>query len=212
MLNNQGLIPMKHKGRVGLVRHGETYANINKVWHGQTDTELTKLGHQQAKQLGKYFHNYMKPDVIYASPLQRASITAQSIADKFGLTVKLDPRLMEFDLGDWEGKTFESLRGADDILEQLVKNPDFTAPNGESQKRVKKRIVEAIDEIVGKHPQENIIIVAHGVTLGIALSHYVENDTTLWPQYSKHNTAFSELCLNTNTLLSFNKTDHLESS
>ena len=201
---------MKHKGRFGLVRHGETYANINKVWHGQTDTELTELGYAQAKQLGDHFHHYMRPDVIYASPLQRAKITAESIAGQFGLTVKLDPRLMEFDLGDWEGRTFEDLKGSADIMDQLVKNPDFTAPGGESQNLVKRRVVEAIEEILEKHDQQNIIIVAHGVTLGIALSHYLDDDTTRWPQYGKANTAFSELCLNTNKLISFNKTDHLK--
>jgi broad specificity phosphatase PhoE len=196
--------------RLGLVRHGQTYANIDKVWHGHTDTELTSEGYQQAKQLGEHFHRYMKPDVIYASPLQRARITAESIAKAFDLEVNLDPRLMEFNLGDWEGRTFDSLTADDDILAQLVSNPDFTAPNGESQQLVKKRIVAAIDEVVARHPQQNIVIVAHGVTLGIALSHYLDNDTTRWTQYSKHNTAFSELCLNSNKLLSFNQTEHLK--
>ncbi|MFA7555960.1 MAG: histidine phosphatase family protein [Spongiibacteraceae bacterium] len=200
---------MKHLGKIGLVRHGETFANLDKVWHGQTDTQLTAKGYQQAKYLGEYFHHYMRPSVIYASPLQRARITAESIAAKFDLAVNLDPRLMEFDLGDWEGRTFESLRQSEDILGQLVSNPDFTAPGGESQNLVKKRVVAAIDEIVQRHNEENIVFVAHGVTIGIAISHYLNNDTTCWPQYGKKNTAFSELCLNTNKLISFNKTDHL---
>jgi broad specificity phosphatase PhoE len=200
----------KHTARLGLVRHGQTYANIDKVWHGHTDTELTSEGYRQAKQLGEHFHHYMKPDVIYASPLQRARITAESIAKSFDLDVNLDPRLMEFNLGDWEGRTFNSLKVEDDILQKLVTDPSFTAPNGESQLLVKKRIVTAIDEVVSRHPQQNVVIVAHGVTLAIALSHYLDDDTTLWTQYSKSNTAFSELCLNSKTLLSFNQTEHLK--
>ena len=116
---------------------------------------------------------------------------------------------MEFDLGDWEGATFESLRKTGDIFKQLVTNPDFAAPNGESQNLVRKRVVEAIEEITHKHQGENVVIVAHGVAIGIALSHYLEDDTTRWPQYTKENTAFSELCLDSNTLLSFNRTEHL---
>lgn len=200
---------MKHNGRIGLVRHGQTSANIDQVWHGHTDTKLTDLGHSQAKKLGKHFHNYMQPDVIYSSPLQRAKITAQSIADNHKIEVTLEPRLMEFNLGDWEGESFESLQNNGKIIDQLIANPDFTAPNGESQNLVKKRVVAAIEEIIHKHPDQNIVLVAHGITLAIALSHYLENDTTQWPQYSKANTAFSELCLNTNTLISYNKTDHL---
>ena len=116
---------------------------------------------------------------------------------------------MEYDLGDWEGETYESLQASRGILKKLVTEPDFTAPNGESQNLVRKRVVKAIEDITHKHPEENIVIVAHGVAIGIALSHFLENDTTRWPSYSKDNTAFSELCLNTRTLLSYNKTDHL---
>jgi len=201
---------MNKRTRLGLVRHGQTYANIEHVWHGQTDTALTEQGQRQARLLGRHFHHYMEPEVVYASPLQRARLTAEAIAGRFGIPVRLDPRLMEFNLGDWEGATFESLRGAGNVMEQLVRNPDFTAPNGESQNLVKKRMVEAIEEITHRHPQQNIVIVAHGVSIGIALSHLIDEDTTQWPKYSKANTAFSELCLNTRTLLSYNRTDHLE--
>ena len=201
---------MNKRTRLGLVRHGQTYANIEYVWHGQTDTALTEHGQKQARMLGRHFHHYMQPEVVYASPLQRARLTAEAVAGQFGIPVRLDPRLMEFNLGDWEGATFESLRGAGNVMEQLVRNPDFTAPNGESQNLVKKRMVEAIEEITHRHPQQNIVIVAHGVSIGIALSHLIDEDTTQWPKYSKANTAFSELCLNTRTLLSYNRTDHLE--
>ncbi len=201
---------MKHRGRLGLVRHGQTQANIDRVWHGRTDTQLTELGVQQAKKLGAHFHHYMTPEAIYASPLQRARVTAEAIANRFDLPVNLDPRLMEFDLGDWEGVTFESLQDGRGIMDKLVNDPDFTAPRGESQNLVKKRMVEAIEEITHKHPEENIVIVAHGVAIGIALSHLLEGDTTAWPKYSKANTAFSELCLDTRKLLSYNRTDHLQ--
>ncbi len=201
---------MKKQTRLGLVRHGQTRANIDQVWHGHTDTALTELGQKQARMLGRHFHRYMQPEVIYASPLQRARLTAEAVGAQFGINVQLDSRLMEFNLGDWEGATFESLRGAGSIMEQLVRNPDFSPPNGESQNLVKKRMVEAIEEITARHPQQNIVIVAHGVSIGIALSHLIHADTTLWPKYSKANTAFSELCLDTGTLLSYNRTDHLE--
>ena len=196
-------------GRLCFVRHGQTFANIDKVWHGQTDTELTAEGYEQTRRLGAYFPQYLRADVIYTSPLQRARITAEAIASVFNLTVIHDPRLMEFDLGDWEGKRFADLVTEGDVLEQIIHNPDFTAPNGESQNIVKQRIVAAVDEIAAKHPNDNVIIVAHGVTISIALAHYLDGNTTLWPKYGKHNTAFTEICLRTKQLLSFNKTDHL---
>jgi hypothetical protein len=39
--------------RMCLVRHGETYANIQKVWHGSTDTQLTDNGNKQRRLLGE---------------------------------------------------------------------------------------------------------------------------------------------------------------
>ena len=158
---------MNNRTRLGLVRHGQTYANVEQVWHGQTDTALTEHGQQQARLLGRHFHHYMQPEVVYASPLQRARLTAEAIAGQFGIPVRLDPRLMEFDLGDWEGASYESLRGAGNIMEQLVRNPDFTAPNGESQNLVKNRMVEAIEEIAHRHPQQNIVIVAQVCPSGL---------------------------------------------
>ncbi|MFT5578838.1 MAG: broad specificity phosphatase PhoE [Paraglaciecola psychrophila] len=200
----------QYTGRLGLVRHGQTSANIDQVWHGYTDTPLTALGQAQAQKLGSHFHHYMQPDVIYASPLQRAKITAQAIASNHNIEVNLDPRLMEFNLGDWEGRSFQELRDDGNIIEQLVSNPDFTPPNGESQNQVKERFVAAIEDIVSRHPQQNVVLVAHGAAIGIALSHYLHGDSRRWPKYSKANTAFTEFCLNSSSLISYNNTAHLD--
>ncbi|MFT5888089.1 MAG: broad specificity phosphatase PhoE [Zhongshania sp.] len=200
---------MPSTGRICFIRHGQTYANINKVWHGQTDTELTAEGYLQAQKLAAYFANYLMPDVIYTSPLQRARITAEAIGRKFNLPVEQDSRLMEFHLGDWEGIGFVELGATDDIYHQLVHNPDFTPPNGESQNIVKQRMIAAIEEITAKHPEDNVLIVAHGVSIGIALAHYLDGDTCQWPKYNQVNTGVSELCFQSMNLLRFNQSDHL---
>lgn len=195
--------------KLGFVRHGETSANIEQVWHGHTDTALTDQGLLQARLLGEFFPNYMVPDVIYTSPLQRARKTAESIASKFNLTVIPDARLMEFSLGEWEGIPFNQLTGESGVFSELEKNPDYSPPGGESQRMVQARMVEAIEEIAQYHRGNQVVIVAHGVAIAIALAHYLDGDTTCWLKYSKHNTSFSELCLNTRKLLTFNRTDHL---
>ncbi|MGV6807972.1 MAG: histidine phosphatase family protein [bacterium] len=199
-----------HTGSLGLVRHGQTHANVSKVWHGQTDTELTDLGHQQALHLGRHFPNYMDVDVIYASPLQRARLTAEAIGKQFKKDVVLDPRLMEFHLGDWEGMTYDALEAHRESAKLLHSDPDFRAPNGESVNSVRERMIEAVDEITTRHWEENIILVAHGVSLAILIAHIVDGDSLRWTDYGQHNTAFSQLCLNTRSLIHFNRIDHLE--
>ena len=198
------------KGRLLMVRHGQTAANIDKVWHGSTDTALTDHGREQARRLGAHFHRIATPDVIYASPLQRARDTARAIADTHGLTLNLDPRLMEFSLGEWEGIKFDDIEILHGATGELYGNPDFAAPGGESQRMVRNRMVAAIDEILHRHPDQNVVLVSHGTALGIAIAHYLHNDTTRWLDYIKHNTAVSELAANRRELLFFNRTEHLD--
>ena len=201
---------MSRKGRLLVVRHGQTPANIEKVWHGSTDTPLTDFGRQQARLLGDYFHRIVTPDVIYASPLQRARDTAQAIASKHNLSLSLDERLQEFSLGEWEGIKFDDIETLHGATGELYGNPDFAAPGGESQRIVRNRMVAAIDDILHRHPDQNVVLVSHGTALGIAIAHYLHDDTTRWLEYVKHNTAVSELCPITRQLRSFNRIDHLE--
>ena len=196
--------------RLTFVRHAETFANVNKVWHGQTDTALTDHGHQQAQLLGQHFHQHKTPDVIIASPLQRTRHTAEAIARQHQLELSLDPRLMEFHLGDWEDTSFADLKGKLAVAARLRDEPDFTPPNGESQTMVRKRMVEAIEEIIVEHAGQNVVIVSHGVAIAVALAHYLHRDTTRWLDYNMSNTGIAELNLNEKRLDVFNNTDHLQ--
>lgn len=198
------------KGRLLMVRHGQTRANIDKVWHGITDTALTDLGHEQARRLGDYFHRIATPDVIYASPLQRARDTALAIAERHRLELNLDERLIEFSLGDWEGIKFDDIEVLHGATAELYGNCDFVAPGGESQSMVRNRMVAAIDEIIHRHPGQNVVLVSHGTALGIAIAHYLHEDTTRWLDYVKHNTAVTELCLLERQLVFFNRIEHLD--
>ncbi|MGH1373681.1 MAG: histidine phosphatase family protein [Cellvibrionaceae bacterium] len=196
--------------RLTFVRHAETFANLNKVWHGQTDTALTDHGHQQAKLLGRHFHRHKRPDVIIASPLQRTRHTAEAIAQAHDLELSLDPRLMEFHLGDWENTSFADLKDKMAVAARLRDDPGFTAPNGESQDQVKARMIEALEDIIAANPGRNVVVVSHGVAIAIALAHYLHRDTTQWLNYNMSNTGIAELCLRQNRLNVFNNTDHLE--
>ena len=191
--------------RLALVRHAETYANVEKVWHGQTDTALTLNGQRQAQLLGEGFQHFMVPDVIYASPLQRTRNTAQAIANQHGLEVRLDPRLMELHLGDWEGLAFADLRDKMDVIH----DPSFVPPGGESQLQVLSRMLTAIEEIVLRHSNDNVALVTHGVAIAVVIADYLHGDTTRWVEYTTKNTAICELCPSSRNLLSFNHFEHL---
>ncbi|MEH6550825.1 MAG: histidine phosphatase family protein [Pseudomonadales bacterium] len=201
---------MSATGRVLLVRHGQTFANIDKVWHGHTDTALTPEGEDQTITLGKYFHNYLpQVDAIYASPLQRAHNTAKQIARNSGAAITLDERLMEFGIGDFEDMGFDELHKTHNFFEKMMADEHHRAPNGESRYEVGQRFVEAVEEKAAQHNDENIVIVAHGIAIGCGLAHWAHQDTAKWVDYRLGNTSVSEVNLATGEVIYFNKSEHI---
>ncbi len=197
-------------GKLLLVRHGQTQANIDQVWHGHTDTPLTELGQRQAQRLGAHFHHYLSDiDAIYASPLQRARITAEQIAAVSGISLTLDPRLIEQGVGDWEGRSFKELRDELGFFSGLMRDQHHSAPGGESRHQVTTRFVTAVEEFQRNHPGQNIVVVAHGVAIAFALAHWVNGDTARWVDYRLRNTAVTALDRHAGTLEYINRSDHL---
>ena len=193
-----------------LVRHAQTSANIDMVWHGHTDTPLTEVGHEQSRALGQHFNRIMEPDVIYASPLQRAKLTAEAIAENFVMPVHVDERLMEFGIGDWEDIGFDRLKNELNFIPKMLDDEHYSAPGGESRFGVIQRMTSAIEGIAEKHRGEKVVIVSHGMAMSLALGHWFGNEKTDWTNFVCDNTAVTEIKLNPHELLSFNNRDHLD--
>ncbi len=100
-----------------LARHGETVANVEKRFQGHTiDTPLTPKGLEQAKTLGRILKvNAADPAalVYVSSPLHRAQHTMQIVLETLGFaddSYTTDPRLIEIDLGAWDGLTADEAK------------------------------------------------------------------------------------------------------
>jgi probable phosphoglycerate mutase len=83
-------------------RHGNTDWNANERIQGQSDTPLNELGRRQAATAARSLLA-LRPDVIVASDLLRASDTAAALSAISGLTVSYDKRLRERYFGSWQG-------------------------------------------------------------------------------------------------------------
>lgn len=79
-----------------LIRHGQSYVNVDGWDGGWIDTGLTKLGQQQAVRLAEWLVKHARLDVIYSSTMARALETATYLTQATGLTARLDDRLREF--------------------------------------------------------------------------------------------------------------------
>lgn len=193
-----------------LIRHGETSANTSGVWHGSTDTPLSERGRQQALRVAEYLHR-QHPDstALYASPLSRTRDTAQAISDRLGLALALDPALVEFDLGSWEGKTYKELFEVHELWTHMKRDEHFRPHGGESPRDVTDRLAGALRRIHDTHPGERVVVVTHGGALSMVLAELIEGDYRRWGRVMA-NCAVSELVIEPAPgLLSFNLTDHL---
>ena len=83
-----------------LLRHGETEWNLTGRMQGVSDTRLTDEGIDQAHRAVAKMPTFSQ---IWTSPLQRARITAQIIANAHWSKYTVDNRLMERSWGEWEG-------------------------------------------------------------------------------------------------------------
>ena len=98
---------------VFLARHGETEWSVSGQHTGLTDIPLTARGERNARSLGERLHGLTFHGITFAhvwtSPLRRARQTCELAG--FGAAAQVDPDLVEWNYGDYEGlKTEDILR------------------------------------------------------------------------------------------------------
>ena len=167
--------------RLLLVRHGETDWNRLRRHQGQSDIPLNARGRQQIEVAAECLAG-VQIDAVYASDLKRAWDTAQAIAAQHdGLPLLKEPRLREMHFGDWEGLTYEEIYQRDPTAAESWNQSlmDAGPPKGENLPQFAARIQEMLTDIIAMHPDETVLLVAHGGTLMVLLclllSHPIEN-------------------------------------
>jgi probable phosphoglycerate mutase len=83
-----------------LARHGDTAWTESRQHTGRTDIPLNQAGKERARQLGERLRRFAVASV-FTSPLQRASKTCELAG--FGEVARVDPDLVEWDYGRFEG-------------------------------------------------------------------------------------------------------------
>jgi 2,3-bisphosphoglycerate-dependent phosphoglycerate mutase/probable phosphoglycerate mutase len=128
----------------------------------------------------------MSFDRIVSSDLARAVDTANTIADVLGLPVKLDKRLRETHLGEWQGRSVDEVEV--DYPGQIAEwrgDPRWTPPGGESRVDVVRRslpVVEEIDtDLAEESGSQSLLIVAHGGMIGGLVSGLLDLPENVWP-------------------------------
>ncbi len=156
--------------RVVLWRHGETDWNATGRYQGQADVQLNERGLQQARAAAPVIAA-LKPGRIVSSDLGRAQRTAAELAGLTGLTVELEPRLQEINVGDWAGLTNEQVFAAHpDFAEALLAGRDARrSPSGQTGAEAGARVAEALLDIAESTPEgQTVVCVGHGFAMRVA--------------------------------------------
>jgi probable phosphoglycerate mutase len=125
---------------VYLARHGETAWTISHQHTGLTDLALTAQGEAEAVRLGQRLEGLTFTTVL-TSPLQRAFRTCELAG--FGPAAEIEPDLMEWNYGAYEGRTSVDIR---------AERPDWQlfrdgAPAGESPDQIGARADRVIRRV-----------------------------------------------------------------
>ncbi len=179
-----------------LVRHGETEANVSQVWHGALDAPLTERGRRQVSATASrvaQLHECCPVSAFYVSPQPRAQSTAAAIAAAIGRQPTVEHDLREFDLGDWEGRSFQELHDVEDLWGKWRVDPKFAPPNGESPHLFNLRAVGAVGMLARAHPNQTVLIVTHGGVICNVLASWLGAGPADWRNWEPHNCAISVL-------------------
>ncbi len=156
--------------RLLLIRHGRSVWNAEHRIQGQADPPLDEMGREQARRLAERLREET-PVALYTSTLQRAQETAEIIGKALGVEVMPDGRLKEYDVGDITGLTWEQVEEQHpDIATRWKKGEEVKLPGEEGRESFRARVATVFDEILSRHAEETIGVVAHGGTLGTYLT------------------------------------------
>jgi len=146
-----------------LLRHGETEWSRTGRHTGLTDIPLTPHGEQLARDAGEWLRGY-DFGMVLTSPLQRARHTAQLA----GLDARIDPLMLEWDYGGYEGRTTADIRaelGYDwSAFEHGVIRG---ATPGETVEEVAARASRVLTRVLSAMASGDVALVAHGHYLRI---------------------------------------------
>jgi broad specificity phosphatase PhoE len=180
--------------KIYIIRHGQTFWNLEHKFQGWLNSDLTDKGQNQAKLAGQFLKDKCI-EQIYSSPLKRVKDTLEIIRSESqelkALKPIFDDNLKECNYGDIEGMDENLIRTS--LLLQGIDRKDpvikfnFKFTNGESYKDQLIRVLNFVSTHNLQNTELNTLVVCHMGTmkfLSVALQNKLEKkdiyETTMW--------------------------------
>jgi alpha-ribazole phosphatase len=150
-----------------LLRHCEPDIS-SEICLGQLDVGLSEAGQIHAETLPSFFTEFV-PTRVISSDLARAQQTAQPLAKGFGLSIEIDARWRELDMGEFTGRSWQDIHQQQpDALAHWGENfAHCGPPKGESFNALQARVIAAFT----KNASANTVFVTHAGAIRALLWH-----------------------------------------
>jgi broad specificity phosphatase PhoE len=145
-----------------LARHGRTAANAQGLLQGRMDLPLDEVGRAQAQKLAVALASV---EVVISSPLRRAVETAEAL----GKDIEIDERWQELDFGCLDGRRRQDIDVA--VWKRLQEDVHYAPDGGESLAAMMLRVTPALDELLARSADQDIVVFTHVMPIKAAFSH-----------------------------------------
>ncbi|MEV4614332.1 bifunctional RNase H/acid phosphatase [Kitasatospora sp. NPDC049258] len=148
-----------------LLRHGETPLTPEKRFSGSggSDPALSEKGRWQAERAAEALAGRGTVQAVVSSPMRRTRQTAEAVAARLGLEVRIEEGLRELDFGAWEGLSFAEVQQKypQDLDAWLGSAKARPTGGSESFTNLTHRVGVARDKILARHPGRTVLVVSH---------------------------------------------------
>ena len=164
-----------------LWRHGQTDYNLQGRIQGQVDIPLNDTGRQQAQRAADGIAA-LGPTRIVSSPLVRARATAEVLSSLTGLSVEIDPGLVEKSFGTWEGlKAADIKKQWPDHYATWRAGGDLPRFRIEGRRETAERVGEALKAITADAARGDVVVaVSHGAATNLGATYLLGMDPQQW--------------------------------
>ncbi len=147
-----------------LLRHGVTDHTSARRYSGRDgeDLGLTELGHRQAAAAAAVLAGDDPFAAVVCSPLRRTRETAEVVAERLGLPLRVDEDWAECSFGEWDGLTSAEVAARwPQQYAAWLGSTTTSPPGGESLADLEARVRRGRDHVLADQPRGRVVVVTH---------------------------------------------------
>ncbi len=174
-------------GWLVMVRHTAVDPQLKGVCYGASDVELSTGGLAHIELLADELAD-KAPSIIVHSGLLRSRMLAEAVGRRLGLEAYIEPRIIEFNFGEWELRRWGEIFVAGHDIARLIHEPErFSAPGGETLFAMRDRVLAWYQ---GLPSGSRILAVSHGGPISTLRGVLADAPPAKWPElvpdYGEH--------------------------